>query len=324
VDDVFMHIGLSLYLASNGLTSGRSDVLEASLLDNLKKHFYQHVPITWYLRRFELFRERLKSIVIYFQPVLCLQPKSLYISAWEALARDRDTGQTPNDIFEAAQIWGTRFVTELDLYCTEQAIQAYMGSLRDAKMQRPHEIPDLCINVYPSSIMRDVFMRKLEELLNNHPLRRRLVLEISEKFPLPPEAKDMDAFRDRLELFVKTLEVSFAIDDFGVGYSSVERLARLSPSYVKIDREVLHLQTGDHAIRYVLDVTSSKRLSPSKVVIEGFDGDSDLSLAHLYSLGVRYVQGFTIGKAGPQLYRIKKEDAKFLEALLVDKRAAGA
>jgi EAL domain-containing protein (putative c-di-GMP-specific phosphodiesterase class I)/uncharacterized caspase-like protein len=324
LDDVFMHIGLCLYLASNGLTSTDSEHLEASLLDNLKEHYYQHVPFEWYQRRFDLFRKRLKSIVFHFQPVLCLQPKSLYISAWEALARDRDTGHAPVDAFHAGEIWGTRFMTELDLYCAEGAICGYMDALREAKMQRPLEIPDLCINVYPSTLMRDVFMRKLEELLLEHPLRRRLVLEISEKLPLPPEAADLNVFRERLELYVKNLEVIFAIDDFGVGYSSVERLARLAPSYVKIDREVLHLQTGDHAIRYVLDVTSSKRLSPSKVVIEGFDGDSDISLAHLYALGIRYVQGFTIGKAGPALYRIRKEDAKFLEALLVDRIGARA
>jgi EAL domain-containing protein (putative c-di-GMP-specific phosphodiesterase class I) len=324
VDESMVHLFTALYKASNGLTALRQELVEAAVLDDLKQNYFSYVPLSWYERRFKLFQDRLKGVTTHYQPILYLQPQGVYISGWEALAREAGTGRTPLDIFVAAETWGTRFLTELDLHCTEAAVRNYVDALGRVGMRRPTDIQDLSVNVYPTTVLRRAYRELLSSLLEKYPLRKKLILEISEKRPIPSEVENLAAYRDKLQHYVKDLEIAFAIDDFGVGYSSIERLATLAPSYVKIDREVLHLQTGHHAIEYVLRVTAEKKLHPVEVVIEGFDGDSDISLGRLYALGVRYVQGFTIGKAGPELYRINRDDAVYLDTLLKDRGARAA
>jgi len=183
-------------------------------------------------------------------------------------------------------------------------------------MQRPHEIQELSINAYPSSLMRTGYFESLRDSLKENSLSGKVAIEISEKDSIPDEAGDIKTYKKRLEKFVTELHVGFGIDDFGVGYSSIERLANLNPAYVKIDKEVLHLEASDHAIKFVLDVTSHGRLRPAKVVVEGFDGSGRLSLDELYNLGVHYIQGYSIGKARAELYRIRKDEASYLEGLL--------
>lgn len=196
------------------------------------------------------------------------------------------------------------------------AAKCYRTALTDAKMQRPHEVQELSINAYPASLMRTAYFEALGDALREYRLSGKVVIEISEKEPVPAEAGDIKAFKRRLEEYVGKMHVGFGIDDFGVGYSSIERLAILNPAYVKIDREVLHLETSEHAIKFVLDVTSHRRLRPAKVVIEGFDGSGKLTLDEVYKLGVHYIQGYAIGKATADLYRIRKEETLYLEGLL--------
>ena len=52
--------------------------------------------------------------------------------------------------------------------------------------------------------------------------------------------------------------------------------------------------------------------------MEGFDGTSDMavSLGQIYQYGIRYVQGYVVGRAGSQLYDLDDEAAKRLKNML--------
>ena len=89
----------------------------------------------------------------------------------------------------------------------------------------------------------------------------------------------------------------FAIDDFGVGNSSLSRLDRLKPHYVKIDRDILSFDTrmASTLIRYLID---SQGQQGASVILEGVDIHSKLSLDELVNdIGVDIIQGHCLSKA---------------------------
>ena len=58
----------------------------------------------------------------------------------------------------------------------------------------------------------------------------RIVIEITEHLVI----ENYDIFRDTMAYFT-ALGMSFAVDDVGAGYSGLETIAKLKPSYLKID-----------------------------------------------------------------------------------------
>jgi len=150
----------------------------------------------------------------------------------------------------------------------------------------------------------------------------KLVLEISEKTPIAEPVNgcglevSLMTFRERLENYVETFQIAFAIDDFGAGHASTTCLNRLRPEYVKIDRDVLLQDYGHHTIRFVLDLVGKYCLRGSKVVVEGYDNNSRIPLDVLYKIGVRYVQGYTVAKASPTPNDLKLRHKKYLSRLI--------
>jgi EAL domain-containing protein (putative c-di-GMP-specific phosphodiesterase class I) len=157
----------------------------------------------------------------------------------------------------------------------------------------------------------------------------RLYLEISEKSKSPEiipgdgiAEKGMTSFRDILKKYVKNFRIGFAIDDFGVGYSSVARLGELTPSYIKIDREIMKLENAYETIKYTTDyieeIVSGKHLSSSKVVLEGFDEEiaRSLSLGRLMKSGIQFIQSYIVGMPTDQLARLNAEQRDYLISLM--------
>jgi len=300
--------------------------IEAYLLDELKRK-YGFTPISFYDRRFELFCDRLSQMVIHFEPILDM--RNVSIVAWEALARDPISLKAPVDLFDAAELWGRKFTVELDTRLLEQAAKSYREAASKAQMNRSNEISPLSVNVYPESLMRTVYFETVRRLTTEHESNDvilsadNLILEISEKSGLPTYQEGVrlqspiQAFKERLVRYVQELEVRFSIDDFGVGYASVARLAGLNPPYVKIDRDILYQDQSETIIRFVKEmVAQSAKLHAAKIIVEGVDHDSPVSLKRLKQLGVHLVQGYVVGEDGPDIYRLTTERYKHLKDLI--------
>lgn len=313
---LFRHIVSAVYMATGEMTSASAPLIEAAVLDRIGTA-HRHLPSRIRNRRFRLFRERLDTISVAYEPIVFMEPGNIYICGWEALARDH-LGAAPSDLFAAAELWGREFMTELDVHFLATALARYRKALNTANQNRPGDVLRLHVNVYPESLMREAYYRSLEESLIASGLpAHKLVLELSEKMATPKEAGDIAEFKKQLERYVRHLRIGFAIDDFGVGYSSVSRLANLNPSYVKVDREILFHDTWRTTLNYVLDITSHGRLNPPQVIIEGYDSTCPIPLSRLYRSGVRFVQGYLVGKATDRLYRLSKELVERLEQNLI-------
>ena len=299
----------------------QTKLVEAAIIDDLKRD-YKFLSLALYNWRFELFCDRLQKMTVYFEPILELD--SLTISGWEALARDPETAVAPYDLFQAAELWGVRFMIELDQHFLRVAAEKYRIGRREIKQNRTQDILPLSVNVYPESLTRTAYFNAVRQIVQEENLipGRKLVLEISEKISLPQYASDVGpkaswfGFREQLVKYVRELNVRFAIDDFGVEHASVSQLAGLKPPYIKVDREILFHESRDIIIDFVHDLGASNTLDPPNVILEGFDEESPVSLGHLKDIGVNYIQGYVVNRAQPQIYRLPEEKIEELRERL--------
>jgi EAL domain-containing protein (putative c-di-GMP-specific phosphodiesterase class I) len=89
-----------------------------------------------------------------------------------------------------------------------------------------------------------------------------------------------------------------ALDDFGIGYSSLARLRSMPFTVLKTDRSFMHGVPGDPVAEELLDgiITLGKRLG-MRVIVEGVE--SAEQERKLTALGCRVAQGYHLGSPVP-------------------------
>ncbi|WP_448627291.1 putative bifunctional diguanylate cyclase/phosphodiesterase [Geodermatophilus sp. URMC 64] len=121
----------------------------------------------------------------------------------------------------------------------------------------------------------------------------RLMLEITESVLM--------AAQDQMAGELSTLREMgcvLSLDDFGKGYSSLARLARLPVDILKMDREFVGNIDGDpRSAAIVGSVVELGRTLGMDVVAEGVETAGQL--AALHRLGCRYLQGYLLGRPVP-------------------------
>lgn len=300
---------------------GTKEDIQNRMYDSIKVQ-YNYVSDKTYEYRFAAFQKSLKNLQVFFEPILFFdkQFEHFEIAGWEALARDSKTLSTPKHIFKTAEMWGIRFQTELDLYILETALKTYKNASEKANLHRYSDHKMLSINVYPSSILRTAYEKKLEHLLVDQKLisGNKLILEVSEKTLIPSiiedEERGLESFRGITRKYRKKYGIKFAVDDFGVGHAAISRLEEVNPTYVKIDREVLHFdkKLRESIINYLVGLKLDFNYH---AIIEGLDEDSPFLLRELVvDFGVEYIQGHILGLASSEITeRLEKE--KYQEIL---------
>jgi diguanylate cyclase (GGDEF)-like protein len=153
----------------------------------------------------------------------------------------------------------------------------------------------LAVNVSMETVKDPVWAEGyLAHLRNNAHLARRVTVELT-------ETQVIDAIEASIEFVseLKKLGASFAIDDFGAGYTSFRNLKALAIDTLKIDGSFV---TGVAASRenqlFVRTLLDLARNFGMKTVAEWVDNEADAML--LKGLGVDYLQGYLIGKPETQ------------------------
>lgn len=149
------------------------------------------------------------------------------------------------------------------------------------------------LNAYPEAAIEDphhpqVFARMME-FYSIHP--KNVVIEILET-GVSDEAQLVDAVK-----LYRKLGCKIAIDDFGVGYSNFDRLWRLRPDFVKIDRSVTATAAREtHAKLVLANMVKLIQQCGAKVIVEGIE-TRDEALTAL-DVGADYVQGYFFARPG--------------------------
>ena len=154
------------------------------------------------------------------------------------------------------------------------------------------DIPSISVNVSPRQFSNSALPMLVQAVLNEHALSAaHLDLEITES-TVPSDEKMMRANIAAL----RQLGVNISIDDFGMGYSSLERLRTIQVDRLKIDRvfvSELALNPMDAClIRSMIHLAQQRGLS---VIAEGIE-DAE-ACARLQSMECDQGQGFYFAAA---------------------------
>jgi EAL domain-containing protein (putative c-di-GMP-specific phosphodiesterase class I) len=138
------------------------------------------------------------------------------------------------------------------------------------------------------------FVGTVTYVINRHGLRRtQLVLEITESSLLT----DVDAARAVLAE-LRIAGVRIALDDFGVGFSSLSQLHAIELDVLKIDRSFIdRLDTDPRQVRFLRSLLRLGTDLGLRVVAEGVERQAQLDL--LRELGCRLVQGYLLAHPMP-------------------------
>lgn len=213
-------------------------------------------------------RERIETALqaaefcLYYQPKVDMQRG--HVVGLEALIRWQhpELGlRFPNEFLP--QIEHTDFIIKLGEWVILQALRQMQG------WQQQGLRITVSINIAARHLMQANFAARLAELLNAYPdvSANMLELEITETAVI----EDISGATQTMHNCRK-LGVSFALDDFGVGYSSLTYLRRLPIDIIKIDqsfvRDMLH-DTDDRAL--IAGIISLSREFNRGVVAEGVE-----------------------------------------------------
>jgi EAL domain-containing protein (putative c-di-GMP-specific phosphodiesterase class I) len=104
--------------------------------------------------------------------------------------------------------------------------------------------------------------------------------------------------------------IPFALDDFGTGYSNLTHLHELEFEFVKVDQAfVRQMFDGARAMAIVQAIIAMAHTIGAEVVCEGVETREQLQ--RLAEMGVRYAQGYLVGKAAPREAVLSGEAARF-------------
>ncbi|MEW6487030.1 MAG: EAL domain-containing protein [Thermodesulfobacteriota bacterium] len=226
-------------------------------------------------------------LVMYYQPILHVE--SGEVTHYEALLRMLEADGTPippGKFIPACERTG--LIHAVDNAVIEKVV-AQLGRLTPSLPEtRMH------INVSAYAFGNPEFVHNLRQTLEDHAVAPdRVVLEVTETATVA----DFAAARALMEE-IRKLGCSLALDDFGVGFSSLGYLKELPVDYVKIDGSFirrLHENRDDQIL--VRAMGEVARGFGKKIVAEYVENETILEL--LGSYGIDFAQGYAIGKPQP-------------------------
>ncbi len=224
---------------------------------NMLKDYENKVNITF--RMEQALRDREFKIV--------LQPKvsfdTLKINGAEALVRWHQ--KLGGDIYPDAFIpvfEENGFILELDMYVLEETCKFIVKNFRKTN------IPQISVNLSPHSVLDKNIIHKIKDIVDKYNLKpSNIELEITESAVIADEKIFVQKVKH-----LKELGFSIAIDDFGAGVSSLNRLSALDADVLKLDKAFFDLkEQGGKSSVVIEDVIKMAGHLNMKVVAEGVE-----------------------------------------------------
>jgi diguanylate cyclase (GGDEF)-like protein/PAS domain S-box-containing protein len=152
----------------------------------------------------------------------------------------------------------------------------------------------LALNISPRHFRQADFFNKIKELMQVSALPYgKLELEITENLLLEDIAEAISKMQA-----LRELGVSFAIDDFGIGFSSLGYLRRLPVERLKIDRSFISgVDKDPHNASIVDTILAMARVQGMQVTAEGVETEHERDW--LRQRGCTHIQGFFYSRPLP-------------------------
>ncbi len=225
------------------------------------------------------------QLAVFYQPQFDLRTHALV--GVEALARWRHPQGglvLPGAFIPVAEVTG--LIQPIGEWILRQAC-------RDARAWREAGAPvRVGVNLSPSQVRQRELAERIPRILAELGLEpAELELEITENLFLSPA--DTAHLAELAELGIR-----FAIDDFGIGYSSLAYLNRFPFDRIKIDRSfIAGIGQSEHAETIIRAIVQLGHNLGKLVLAEGVE--TEAQLAFLRRAGCDQAQGFLLGRPQP-------------------------
>lgn len=214
-------------------------------------------------------------IASHFQPIYSLAHRKPV--GYEALMRgydDRSKPIPPLDIFRAVE--SDERGVHLDRLCRTIHIRNFM--------ETGNRQVWLFLNINPQVVISGA-------------LQGSYFRSVLERYGLPPHRVVVEIIEERI---YKELGCLVAIDDFGAGHSNFDRIWRIAPHIVKLDRSMILQAAHQSRVRRVLpNLVALIHESGSVALMEGIETEREALIAT--DSGIDLVQGFYFGRPSPAL-----------------------
>jgi len=218
------------------------------------------------------------NLYVYYQPKISL--KSYNCNRFEALMRYSDNGVIKGPIFlPAIENAGLAYI--MDIWVAKKVKKDM-----DEWLSRGFT-PQISVNLHPDTIQNSAAMDKVIDLLKG----KNVVFEIVERSFLNNKMAEIN---------LKKLEdhnFSVAIDDFGIGYSSMETLIKYDIDELKLDKSVIDKVKKIKGRVVCQNIVNLCHEMGYTVVAEGVEKVEQVEI--LTKMGVEYIQGFYFSHAIP-------------------------
>lgn len=238
--------------------------------------------LEYYLRRSVM--QQIENFKIYYQPII--DTKNGKIKGFEALSRwiDEEMGfVVPGDYIELAEYLG--IIDVIDHHVLKESCK-FIKSIHD----KGYSVT-ISVNISPKQLYDDDLVETLKTFISDAQLEYSYVnLEITENCAID---NVREAIRKINEL--KTLGMGVHLDDFGVGYSSLNTLKDIPVSMVKIDRKFIKdMHKSKYDYTFVKAIIELAHSADMKVCCEGVE--TQLTCGELRNLNSDYLQGYYFSK----------------------------
>jgi diguanylate cyclase (GGDEF)-like protein len=243
-------------------------------------------------RQFELdhdLREAIKrddQLLLLYQPLFGIADGTKTLVGFEAMVRWQHPQRgwiLPDELIPLAEKAG--LVAPLGEWVITTALQ--QG--RALQQARPNSALWVSVNVSALQLSQADFCYRLDTLLNTQGFAPAdLCLEVT-------EGMLTDVAISYVLADVRRLGVRVAIDEFGIGYSSIARLGQLAAEVVKLDRGFLENFGGDaRGASFVSAVVALAHAAGMAVVVDGIETQAQFDMASAAAADM--VQGFLFAR----------------------------
>lgn len=282
VQDLLTNADLAMYQAKEA-GRGRIHVFspDEAFHAQLKNRIYWKDQIEQALKE--------ERFVLYFQAIM--EVKGTKISHYETLLRmigPRGEIIPPGDFIPTAEQVG--LIDQIDQMVVKKAIAKHI------KFREQGKNLTLSINLSGRALDNTKLQRIIRDFLNDPRVEpASLIFEITETTAVANFSSAQKLMRE-----IKALGSSFAIDDFGVGFSSFYYLMHLPVDYVKIDGSFVRQLATSREDRILVRALAEIAQGLGKKTVAEYVENSEI-LDQLVQFGVDYAQGFYIGRPLPEI-----------------------
>jgi EAL domain-containing protein (putative c-di-GMP-specific phosphodiesterase class I) len=238
-----------------------------------------------------LILKKLHGLRCFYQPVVALETGTTV--GVEALVRLQHPTMgllLPDSFIPDAEASG--FIVAIDDWVLQAASRRLASWLSQKEVGKAFT---LSVNLSARSLARPYLFQRVEETLSHRGLEPHyLQLELTETSII----EDTGLAARTIER-LRGLGVRVALDDFGIGYSSLGNLQRFCFDTLKLDRFfVEHVEQNERAAAVVKAAINLAETLDMGLIAEGVE--SRAQAITLLRLGCRYAQGFLFGKPVPE------------------------